>query len=88
MYAFLRDSVASVVLLCAAYAYESRQPGGGRFVPDRADWAPFIGVGVLGIWGAQAMSALAIANLTPTFFSFAAPLYPVVALALALTLGE
>ena len=96
VFAFLRDVVGTAVLLAAAYVYESRRApahaAGGvparRFVPDRADAGHFVLVGVLGVWGTQGLSALAIAELTPAFFSMMAPLYPVVALAFALGLGE
>lgn len=88
VYAFMRDVIASVVLLTAAYVVERARPdGSGRFVPAKADAFEFIVVGILGVWGAQGLSAMAVAQTTPAFFSFFSPLYPVITLALSLALG-
>ena len=85
VFAFLRDVIASVVLLSAAYWVETGR--GGRFMPAAADAGAFIFFGVLGVWGAQGLSAMAIAELTPAFFSMLSPLYPVIGLTLAMLVG-
>lgn len=89
VYAFIRDITAAAQLLGAAYFVESRKPvDQRRFWPDRADVGSFILLGLLAIWGAQGLSALAIANLTATYFSLLNPLQPVVALLLSIVMGR
>lgn len=84
VYAFLRDIFASCILLTAAYIKESKRPiAERRFWIDKEDLGYFILIGLLMVWGAQGMSALAIANLTPSYFSLLSPLMPVVTLSLA-----
>jgi drug/metabolite transporter (DMT)-like permease len=59
-----------------------------RFWVDRADIGVFVGIGLLMVWGAQGMSALAIANLTASYFSLCSPLMPIVTLVVALATGH
>ena len=88
VYAFIRDIVASIILLTAAYIKESKLPlNEQRFWVKREDLGLFITIGLLMVWGAQGMSALAIANLTPSYFSLLSPLMPVVTLSLAFLTG-
>jgi hypothetical protein len=63
VFAFLRDAGASVIMMSAAVVLERRKPAGQRvMMPAREDWGIFIGLGLLGVWGSQGLSALAIAN--------------------------
>ena len=88
VFAFLRDVLGTAVLMGLAFAAERRRPPAEyRFWPDREDTGQFVLVGLLGVWGSQGLSALAIANLTATFFSLMEPAMPVVTLSLSLLLG-
>lgn len=64
VYAFLRDVFGSLMLLAAAWVYEHRQQQ-PKFCVERGDQGHFILLGLFMVWGAQGMSAMAIANLTP-----------------------
>jgi drug/metabolite transporter (DMT)-like permease len=87
VYAFLRDAAASAVLLSAAWAVESRRPAPDRRVwVDRADVGVFVLIGLLMVYGAQGMSAMALANIPASYFSLLSPLMPVVTLAVSLAL--
>ena len=86
VFAFLRDVVASMLLLTGAYIYENRQEK-PKFWVERVDTGHFVLNGLLMVWGAQGMSALAIANLTPVFFAMTQPGQPVMALTLSWALG-
>lgn len=88
VYAFLRDVFGSIVLLAAGWVTEARRPAGDRhFWPDRADTGHFTLLGLFMVWGAQGMSAMAIANLTPVFFSMTQPAMPVVTLCMSWAMG-
>jgi len=63
-------------------------PEPGAFWPAREDWPRLLACGLFGVWGAQGMSALALANLNATLFAVLEQLLPVVALAVCALLGE
>jgi len=85
VFAFARDCVGSVLLLGAAAAEARRR--GTAFFPAWSDAGSFMLLGLLGVWGAQGMSALAIKYATPVFFAASTNQQPVVTLCLSLTLG-
>lgn len=85
VFAFARDCVGSVLLLGAA-AVDARRRG-TAFFPAWSDAGSFMLLGLLGVWGAQGMSALAIKYATPVFFAASTNLQPVVTLCLSLALG-
>lgn len=87
VYAFLRDVTGSIILLGAAFIVERRKGSAGRWLIDAADSGHFVLLGLLGVYGSQGMSALAVQQTTPTFFASLANLQPAVALVLAVCLG-
>lgn len=87
VYAFLRDVTGSILLLGSAYIVERRKGAAGRWMIDASDSGHFILLGLLGVYGSQGMSALAVQQTTPTFFASMANLQPAVALTLAAALG-
>jgi drug/metabolite transporter (DMT)-like permease len=84
IFAFARDMIGSALLLGAA-AVEARRRG-TAFLPAWSDAGSFLLLGLLGVWGAQGMSALAIKYATPVFFAASTNLQPVVTLCLSLAL--
>lgn len=88
VFAFCRDAAASMLLMgMAAFAEFRQPPEKRRLVPAREDLGIFVGLGLLGVWGSQGLSALAISNLSALNFSVLEPAMPVVTLALSLLLG-
>ena len=101
-FAWVRDAIGCVLLLSAAYAMYGR--GGGAagsaagaagvagaaaaFWPEREDWPRLLACGLTGVWGAQGMSALVLANMNATLFAVLEQLLPVVSLLACLALGE
>ena len=88
VFAFLRDTAASLLLMTAAWAHEARKPAPARrfWIAQEDTWLVLLG-GLLMVWGAQGCSALALVNLSPVVFGMAQPLLPVVTVALSLALG-
>jgi drug/metabolite transporter (DMT)-like permease len=88
VFAWLRDVVATALLLSAAFASERRRPAAERrFWPAEEHWLRLLLCGTLGVWGSQGMSALALAHLDPTTFSLLQPLMPVVTVAVGTLSG-
>lgn len=87
-FAWLRDVLASILLMSATTIIELRKPvGERRLYPAQSDLMRVALCGLLGVWGSQGMSALALANLDPFFFSILQPLMPIVTLTLGTLLG-
>ncbi len=87
-FAWLRDVVGTSLLLGATVLGEFRKPPSARvFWPHEADRLRVALCGLLGVWGSQGMSALALANLDPFFFSVMQPLMPLVTLVLGIAVG-
>jgi len=100
VFALLRDVIGTSSLLAtAAFVEWRRRPNGnGRLSNARWSWCYRLGiaaedrwrvllVGLCGVWGAQGMSALAIANSTASFYTFLSNVQPVVTLALSAAIG-
>jgi drug/metabolite transporter (DMT)-like permease len=88
-FAWIRDAIAAASLLIAAFIYErrSKAPADRRFLPDERDWPRFLACGFFGIWGAQGLSALALANLDAIVFSIFQPLLPLITLVIGTAAG-
>ena len=88
VFAFLRDVLGASLLLIGAYTVEKRKgPDKMKFWPHKEDVGTFIFVGLLGVWGSQGLSALAISNLTATFFAMCEPAMPIVTLIVSWLVG-
>ena len=88
-FAWVRDAIASGSLLIAAFAFEvyRKAPADRQFVPDEGHVLRFLACGFFGIWGAQGLSALALANLDAIIFSIFQPLLPVITLVVGTATG-
>jgi drug/metabolite transporter (DMT)-like permease len=87
-FAWLRDLLAVILLLSATTLVEMRKPVGERCLfPAQDDLIRVALCGLLGVWGSQGMSALALANLDPFFFAIFQPLMPIVTLTVGTLLG-
>ena len=66
VFALLRDAGGTALLLGAAWVAEGRKPEGDRrFWPQAVHAGPLFAAGLCGVWGAQGMSALALAHSEP-----------------------
>jgi len=87
VFAFLRDSLGTVLLLGAAIISEKRKGKAGNWRIDWADAGQFFILGLTGVYGSQGMSALVLKQTSATFFASMANLQPVVATVLSCLLG-
>jgi drug/metabolite transporter (DMT)-like permease len=91
VYAFLRDCIGTTLLLGAAAFTErgkKREDGSGpTWALDVNDFFKFFLLGLTGVYGSQAMSALTIKETTATFFSSMSNLQPAWTCLLAIFLG-
>jgi drug/metabolite transporter (DMT)-like permease len=87
--AFLRELIASSVLLPIAYLSQRRKPdiATRRFLPRSEHLGHFILLGALMIWGVQLLSALALQHLSANTYAIFAPSVPVFCLVVALVFG-
>lgn len=88
MLAFLRELLATSVLLPSAYYSAKRKGSTNRqFLPHAEDISQFILLGFLMIWGVQLLSAISLQHITAGNYSLLAPTVPVFTLAIALATG-
>lgn len=87
--AFLRELIATSVLLPIAYVSQRRKPDVAtrRFLPRPEHLGHFILLGALMIWGVQLLSALALQHLTANTYAIFAPSVPVFCLVVAVVFG-
>jgi drug/metabolite transporter (DMT)-like permease len=90
VFAWLRDMIGTVLLLSTAYFVEMKKSEDvRRFWPKNAsDLLRFFLLGLTGVWGAQGMSALSLANMNATLFACFSQMLPVVAFVVCLVIGE
>ncbi len=86
VFALFRDSFGGSTLLLVAFI-SSRRNRTIQFLPQREDWAHFIVTGLLGIWGAQGLSAVAVSLTTSDYMSLIQPAQTVVAFTASALLG-
>ena len=83
-YALYRDVLATCVLFLAAYI---TSPNWRISRPEPWQWVWLILSGLLGCWGAQGMSALALQHVDAVLYAALQPAIPVIAFAISLLLG-
>jgi drug/metabolite transporter (DMT)-like permease len=90
VFAWLRDMIGTVLLLSTAYFVEMKKSEDvRRFWPKNAsDLLRFFLLGLTGVWGAQGMSALSLANMNATLLACFSQMLPVVAFVVCLVIGE
>jgi len=90
VFAWLRDLIGTVLLLSTAYIVEMKKSEENRcFWPkNSSDLLRFFCLGLTGVWGAQGMSALSLANMNATLFACFSQMLPVVAFVVCLVIGE
>ena len=87
--AFLREVVATAVLLPSAWWSQRRKPvASRRFLPEEADLFRFFVLGACMVYAVQLLSALSLEHITASNYALLAPSVPVITLALALVLGH
>jgi drug/metabolite transporter (DMT)-like permease len=87
--AFLREIIATSVLLPWAYLREKRRPAQERrFWPAPEDKGAFIALGFAMIYGVQLLSALSLEHLSANTYALLAPTVPVFCLVFAIALRE
>jgi len=87
-FAFLRDVLATALFVPTCYLAEKRRPEEQRqFWPRREHWGHMIALGVMGVWGAQLLGALAISKLSATTYGLLSPTVPVITLLVSLAVG-
>jgi drug/metabolite transporter (DMT)-like permease len=88
VFSFCRDTIAAVLLITAAWVSEGRKPvAERRFWIAREHAMDIALLGLLGVWGTQGMSALALANVPAAYFGLCSPVQPMVAMCLSLLWG-
>jgi len=88
VFAFLRDSAATVLLFLVAWWRERRKPAAERrLFPRPEDTLTFCALGLLYIYSAQGLTAMALSVSSPAFVSMFAPATPTATLLLSLVLG-
>ena len=85
--AFLREVLATALLLPLAYAAEWRQGTPERFWPLEADYPSFVLLGLAMIWCVQLLSALSLEHLSANTYALLAPTVPVICCAAAIASG-
>lgn len=86
--AFLREIIATSVLLPSAYWGELRRPPQDRrFLIDRKDVGEFVLLGFAMIWGTQLLSALSLDHLSANSYALLAPSVPVFTLVVGFVTG-
>ena len=85
--AFLREVLATAVLLPLAFANEWRQGTPERFWPSEADRPAFVALGLAMIWCVQLLSALSLEHLSANTYALLAPTVPVICCFAAIVTG-
>ena len=85
VFALFRDVIGGSILL--SIAYYKRSDRNSRFFPMAEDFAHFLLLGLLGIWCAQGLSALAVSLTTSDYMSLIQPVQSVVAFIGAVVMG-
>lgn len=86
VFALFRDVFGGGILLSVAY-YRRPDPS-ARFLPAKEDFGHFLLLGLLGIWCAQGLSALAVSLTTSDYMSLVQPVQTVVAFIGAVVVGS
>ena len=88
-FAWVRDVIATAALAAAVGVRAARLPAGQPRVllPAAPDGLRVLACGLLGVWGSQGMSALALAHLDGPTFALLQPLMPCIGLCAALAAG-
>ena len=85
--AFLREVLATALLLPLAYANERRLGSPERFWPAESDRPAFVLLGLAMIWCVQLLSALSLEHLSANTYALLAPTVPVICCAAAIASG-